>query len=196
MKNPENGYIFYEYRKKSEKEELSKTAWTTVYRLVNLILVVFLIFSLIWALFFRVVNVNGSSMSPALNDGDKILVSCFNYKPRKGDMVVFYVPSSDSLFVKRVIATENDTVDINYDMKTVKINGETINEPYAVVTESPRKNEIAYPFTTPEGHVFVMGDNRNESLDSRSVMVGGVDENRILGKAVFKLFPFSKDEIY
>lgn len=196
MKNKKNGYIYYDYHKKTEKEEISETAWTSVfhwlYGIVGFLFVVFVVF----ILFFKVVEVDGESMAPTLNDTDKLLVYTMNYTPKQGDIVVIGSTDEEPTLIKRIIATENQTVEVNYKTGKVIVDGMELSEDYVSEMSEPEDNEISYPYTVPENCVFVMGDNRNESRDSRSKVIRAVDDFRIVGKALIRLYPISDANIY
>ncbi|MBR3869167.1 MAG: signal peptidase I [Clostridia bacterium] len=195
MKDRKNGYIYYDYHKKTEKEEISDTAWTSVfhwlYGIVGFLFVLFIVF----VLFFKVVEVDGESMSPTLNDNDKLLIYTMNYTPKQGDIVVISADDEQTL-IKRIVATENQTVEVDYKTGKVIVDGMAIDEKYVTEMSEPEDNEISYPYTVPEDCVFVMGDNRNESRDSRSKVIKAVEEYRIVGKAITRLIPFSDGNIY
>jgi signal peptidase I len=136
---------------------------------------------------FRVFNVEGPSMRPTLENGDKVVVSTIGYKPKSGDVIV--LSGTDGLkkpIVKRVIAVAGDVVDINFTTGVVTVNGK--EESYSDELTN-QQAYIAFPITVPEGTVFVLGDNRDVSLDSRSSRVGCVDERMIVGKVLFRFFP-------
>lgn len=141
----------------------------------------------------RVIDVSGSSMVPTLRDGDKMIVSDLFYKPKYGDIVVFktdqYDP--DRALVKRVIATEGQEISLDFDRGVVYINGSPIEEDY-IAELTTTKLDFIGPQTVPEGCVFVMGDNRNASTDSRKKEIGMVDERMILGRAYYVVFPLSE----
>ena len=157
--------------------------------LVETLAVVILIFTLL----FRFLGVQGSSMVPTLHERDWILVrNLYNTMPEHGDIIVLRKESFlDQPIVKRVIATEGDTIDIDFQTHEVKVNGETLYEPY-INEETSRMGDMVFPQTVPEGCVFVLGDNRNGSTDSRFTEVGMIDKRYILGKAVFRILPFSR----
>lgn len=147
---------------------------------------------LVLLLLFRVVVVSGPSMKNTLIDGDYIiLLSNVLYgEPKQGDIVV---ASKDSFkdgepIIKRIIATEGQEVDIDFDMGVVYVDGTPLDEPYTL-TDTNLQEGIQFPIIVEEGCVFVMGDNRNESKDSRNPEIGQVDCREILGKALFLLFP-------
>ena len=144
----------------------------------------------------RVIDVSGSSMVPTLRDGDKMIVSDLFYKPKYGDIVVFktdqYDP--DRALVKRVIATEGQTVDLIDGY--VYVDGERLDEPYTLgkpsdplIKQMPGIEPITYPLTVPEGCIWVMGDNRTNSADSR--YFGPVEKSSITSRAMFTFWPLS-----
>lgn len=146
---------------------------------------------LIFSVFLRVAVVDGDSMQSTLHSGDTLLLCDFGYTPKKGDIIVFQVAGSDHSHpvVKRVIATEGDTVDIDFDGWTVSVNDNVIEESYVTKADSAmERGNIAFPLTVPKGCVFVLGDNRNASWDSRYSAVGCVDTRAILGKVLIR-FP-------
>ena len=138
----------------------------------------------------RVIDVSGSSMWPTLKNGDKMIVSDLFYKPKYGDVVVFKTDSYDpnKALVKRVIATEGQEISIDFDRGVVYIDGSPIEEDY-VAELTTTKLDFIGPQTVPEGCIFVMGDNRNASTDSRKKEIGMVDERMILGRAYYVAFP-------
>ena len=155
--------------------------------LATAIITVVIIFSLI----FRVATISGESMTNTLQDKDKVIITNLAYTPKKGDIIVFQVAGSDHSHpvVKRVIATEGDTVDIDFDGWAVSVNGEALEESYVTKADSAmERGNIAFPLTVPQGCVFVLGDNRNASWDSRYSAVGCVDTRAILGKVLIR-FP-------
>ena len=197
MKNRTNGYIYYDYHKKTEKEVISDVAWTSVfhwvYALVGILCVVFVVFMM----FFKVVEVDGVSMQPTLNESEKLLVYSLSYTPEKGDIIIVGSTNKDeAILVKRVIATENQTVEVDYKTGKVSVDGNVLDEAYVTEMTVPDANEIEYPYTVPEGCVFVMGDNRNESSDSRSMLIKAIDENHIAGKVIMRIYPFSEMTIF
>ena len=156
------------------------------------IIAVFLIF----AFAFRVVGVDGDSMKNTLHDGDWVAVSGVTMKFERGDIVVVTQPWERNVpIIKRVIGVEGDTVYIDFSSGKVYINDKEIYEPY-IAEQTHLQYDIEFPVTVGKDEVFVMGDNRNDSLDSRSSKIGMIDVNYILGKAVFKLYPFDEREIY
>ena len=161
---------------------------STLHDLVFLIAGVLLVFSLL----FRVVVVSGPSMKTTLVDGDRLLLigNVLYTDTQYGDGIVASKDSFDngSPVIKRVIATEGQTVDIDFTLGVVYVDGAALEEDYTL-TPTNLYEGIEFPLTVEEGCVFVMGDNRNESKDSRSPEIGLIDQREILGRAVFLLIP-------
>ena len=150
-----------------------------------------LIITLVFTFAVRMMGVSGPSMIPTLQDGDRLIVInaalCGAY--RAGDIVIARKESFDEKpIVKRVIATGGQTVDIDFDLGRVYVDGALLEEEY-INDLTYLEEGTEFPLTVPEGSVFLMGDNRNHSSDSRDERLGPVDERRIIGKAVFLLFP-------
>ena len=147
---------------------------------------------LVFSLLFRVVVVSGPSMNRTLIDGDYILLlnNLFYGEPKRGDVIVACKESYDNgaPIIKRVIATEGQTVDIDFVEGIVYVDGVALVEPY-VNTPTNQREGITFPLVVDEGCIFVMGDNRNISKDSRSNEIGLIDTREILGQALFVFFP-------
>lgn len=150
---------------------------------------------LILSLVFRTGYVDGPSMTSTMLDGDRYIVSGLFYTPEVGDIVVFQPEARNhdySLWVKRVIATEGQTVNINGDGK-VYVDGVQIAEPYLdehQITYPKSYSKVTFPLTVQPGEVFLMGDNRLDSKDSRDI--GCVDIRKILGRVLFRFYPIDK----
>ncbi len=144
---------------------------------------------LVFVFCVRVITVSGYSMEPTLYWGDRVAVQSMLYTPRRGDVVVMdgYINYGDPL-VKRIIAVGGDTLDIDFATGTVTLNGQALEEPY-ISAPTTTRYDISFPVTVPEGQVFVMGDNRPRSLDSRSSEVGFIDQRDILGKVLLRIYP-------
>ena len=158
-----------------------------IFEIFEAIIAAFFVITLVFTFIFRVFSVDGPSMKPTLQDGDKVVVSTMGYKAKTGDVVV--LSSTEGLkkpIIKRVVAVAGDTVDINFTTGVVTVNG--IEEHYTDELTT-QQFDVAFPLTVPEGTVFVLGDNRGVSLDSRSTQVGCVDERLIVGKVLFRIFP-------
>lgn len=170
-------------------------------------LITLFIMSMIFTYVFRIVDVDGESMMNTLLDGDKIIVFALNNNVNQGDIAVIRANTavtldengtplrSDGLgvtVVKRVIACEGQTVDIDFAAGVVYVDGERLYEKYielGLTHDDEGAFTGQYPVTVPEGCVFVMGDNRSVSLDSRSSEVGFIPEECIVGRAVLKIHP-------
>lgn len=146
---------------------------------------------LVFTFAVRIVSVSGESMRETLQDGDRLLVlnAMLDNDYEYGDIVVLRKDTFlEEPIVKRVIATEGQTVDIDFVSGAVYVDGELLEEDY--INEPTYVEEgTEFPLTVPEGSIFVMGDNRNHSSDSRSSDLGTVDTRYVIGKAVFLLFP-------
>lgn len=149
---------------------------------------------LAFTFFGRMIGVDGTSMLPTLEHGDMLLLQSAGYEPRQGDVIVLTkaFANIDKPIVKRVIAVGGQTVDIDYGTGYVYVDGQPLDEPYINEAMLPPSdpNMTNDHVQVPEGSVFVMGDNRNHSSDSRDVRLGVVDNRYILGKAFFTVFPF------
>lgn len=146
----------------------------------------------------RLTRVDGDSMDNTLQNGEIMLIWSLGYTPSQGDIVVLNKTSvllpgwtEPRAIVKRVVATGGQTVDIDYDIGTVYVDGQPLNEPYLheemYLPYAPTMQQTHWE--VPEGSIFVMGDNRNHSTDSRDDLLGPIDTDYVLGRAVFALWP-------
>lgn len=186
----------------SEEKETSVKAfvfdWLEV--LVHAIIAVIICFSFL----FRIATIDGPSMENTLQDGERVIITNLFYTPKVGDIVVIsrnkensvYTMSDDNTpIIKRIIATEGQTVDIDFEEGIVYVDGIALDEPYTKTPTNLKYDGIEFPVTVDEGCVFVLGDNRNESLDSRSPRIGEygmIDTRYILGHAIYRVFPLDK----
>ena len=161
-------------------------------------LIASLIFIVVLFTFFvRLIGVDGSSMFPTLHDRDVMAVSDLGYTPARGDIVVLNKESFGEAtgmkgpIVKRIIATAGDEVDIDFALGRVYVNGEELHEDYINSFELPMlEGDVSFPQTVPDGSLFVMGDNRNGSTDSRDSRLGMVDERYVIGHVLAVVWPF------
>lgn len=156
--------------------------------LITSLVVVVILFTFV----FRIVNVSGPSMMDTLMDKDKVVLTNMYYDPQPGDIVVVtHAAHMNQPIVKRIIAVGGQTLKIDFDTGEVFVDGVLLHEPYIKSpTIDPEDNIV--PSVVPDGYVFVMGDNRGNSLDSRSTQIGLIDERNILGKVQYIVFPFSR----
>lgn len=174
-----------------EPQEEPKKSWVReMLEWIVTILVAFVIAMIIRNFIFTVAMVDGESMLPTLTHGDRLIVWRLGYEPEKNDVIVFQQDGKPP-YIKRVIATEGDTVSIDYNTHTVSVNGKILNEEY-ILEPTVLRGDVSFPLVVAEDHIFVLGDNRNNSSDSRISSVGQVKEEDIMGKAIIRIFPFSK----
>ena len=162
----------------------------SIYEFVESIFISLIVIVIVIVFAFRAVSVDGDSMLPNLHDGERLITTNLFYTPEKGDIVVF--DKNNALgkpLIKRVIATEGDTIRIDYTTGDVYVNNELLIEDYILEKIEPVTTDDIN-MTIKEGYVFVMGDNRNNSQDSRSENIGQVSTKSILGKAIFRIYPF------
>lgn len=150
---------------------------------------------IIMALALRYAVVDGSSMERTFFNGDRTIVSDFLYTPKRGDVVaVFEAKTSDKALIKRVIGLEGDVISVSGGV--VYVNGIPLDEPYLFETMIDTRGDLAYPHVVSDGCVFVMGDNRNDSQDSRYSAVGDVPREAVIGKVMLRFFPLDAIEIF
>lgn len=173
-----------------------KSKWDSFYDWTNSIIAAVIVIFLLFTFLFRPVSVSGRSMLPTLKNGDWLIVNHINYEPEYGDIVVVTKAREyDEPIIKRVIGLPGDIIDIDFTSGIVYRNGEKLEENY-LNTPTNLSYDMKFPLTVPEKKVFVMGDNRNDSLDSRSSTIGFVDKRYILGKATARVFPITKFKIF
>lgn len=176
------------------KKDEPKIPWLESYRTLGELIFCLIFVTILFVFAIRLVGVVGESMYPTLHDGDKLtLLSNFLYEPKVGDIVVLEAPNFDEgkPIVKRVIAMEGQTVDIDFETGSVYVDGKLLEEDY-INELTYRDNGTKFPLTVPENCIFVMGDNRNHSTDSRDPRIGCVDKRYVLGKALQIVLPFSR----
>lgn len=172
-----------ELKREKYKRRYHRVLRSTIYTLV----VVAAISVLVATLWMPVLQIYGSSMQPVLSDGD-IVVSLKSGEFRQGDILVFYY--NNKILVKRVIAMPGDWVDFDTD-GTVYVNGVKLDEPY-LEEKALGDCDIELPYQVPDGRLFVLGDHRSVSADSRNTAVGCVASEQIVGKLVFRIWPLTE----
>ena len=177
-----------ERENQDEKLSWDKSLMLYLHDIVYLLCVIMIVLLLV----FRVVVVSGSSMYDTLKHGDYLLLlsNTFYRDPQQGDIVVISKESFDNgaPIVKRIIATEGQTVDIDFETGIVFVDGKPLDESYTY-TPTNTSGGVQFPLEVFDGFVFVLGDNRNGSRDSRYPEIGLIDRREILGKAIYLILP-------
>ena len=176
---------------KTQKKEvltMGQELYQTLRSLVGIVILIIFLFTFV----ARITVVDGESMENTLHDRDIVLTWTLGYTPKQGDVVVLTKESfREQSIIKRVIATEGQTVTIDYTTSTVYVDGAALDEPYIKEAMQALWGDTLQQATVPEGHIFVMGDNRNDSSDSRLPSIGIVDVRCVIGNAVLILFTFA-----
>ncbi|MBR2473459.1 MAG: signal peptidase I [Clostridia bacterium] len=212
MNNENNGESIKEnaLAKETELSEASKPSgseqpprgFAAAFEWIETFTLYFAIAMAVLLLLFTHSPVVGSSMSPTLENGDILIIRKLGYTAKNGDIIVCQSESygMERPLVKRVIATEGQTVTIDYEKRKITVDGVVLNEDYIADSTLPFDSSDYLPdtFTVEDGKVFVMGDNRapHKSLDSRFEQVGMIDERNVLGKVCVKILPLSEFKLY
>jgi len=150
-----------------------------------------LLYFVVRTFFFRLATVSGPSMLPSLRDGDMVFLNRFSYlfiEPQVGDIVAFPNPNNPSEhYIKRVIGAPGDIIDVR--MGVFYINNLPLNDAFS--HEVVSSGDVRFPITVEDGHFFVLGDNRNHSMDSRNTAVGNVAGDVMVGRVAFRLWPLN-----
>lgn len=184
MHLPSSELLQTELEKEIYRRRFFKTFRSTVFGLVTVAALAILVA----VLFMPVLHIYGQSMNGTLDNGD-IVVSVKSSEMETGEIIAFYY--NNNILVKRVIAGSGDWVDIDKD-GSVYVNQKLIDEPYLKQPKAYGDTDIELPCQVPENKVFVMGDNREVSIDSRNTSVGCVDREQVVGHIVFRVWPINK----
>ena len=185
----------------ADMPKVSKDVFDWIDTIVIALIAVVIIFTFV----FRIATIVGPSMQNTLYSGERVIISNLFYEPQYGDIVVIsrntnndvgVIEAGNEPIIKRVIATEGQWVNIDFSKGIVYVGYDTahmvaLDEPY-VKTPTNKMYDVEFPLQVTEGHVFVLGDNRNDSLDSRSSAIGEeglIDKRYILGKAIYRIWP-------
>ncbi len=189
-------------RERKKKQE-AKDSKKEFFEWLDVVAVALITVIIIFGFVFRIATISGTSMLNTLKNNEKVVISNLFYEPKRGDIVVISRNTFNSTedinegsgpIIKRVIATENQTVDIDFENGIVYVDGVALQEDY-ISTPTTVKHSVEFPVTVPKGHIFVLGDNRAVSLDSRSASIGNngmVDKRYVLGRAVYRIFPLQE----
>lgn len=203
--NSNEGFVIENIDFKAEdREKVIKNTKREIFEWLQIFAMVIVAVVFLFTFVFKVATIEGRSMQDTFFEGEKVIISKLFYTPKQGDVVVISRNIENTTLkngdynslpiIKRVIATEGQTVDIDFETGEVFVDGKKLNEPYTR-TPTNLKYDIDFPVTVKKGSVFVMGDNRNDSLDSRSSEIGNkgmIDTRYILGHVIIRIYPFNK----
>lgn len=175
-----------ELKRETYKSKYIKILTSTIYALV----IISAVSALVATLIMPVIQISGSSMSPTFNEGE-IVVSLKTKNLESGDVIAFY--HGNKILVKRVIASAGSYVNMDEE-GYVYVDGNKLNENY-IEDYSLSEVDIELPYQVPDGHWFVLGDNRDDSVDSRNSEIGSISQDDIIGKIIFRIWPLKKLEI-
>lgn len=196
-----------EQQPEQNREDVERSILGDLLDLIESILCSVFLVCLVFTFLFRIATVEGASMVPTLVNGDRLIISELGYTPQQGDVVIINARKSyqldsaqqvveseglNKLIVKRIIALGGQKVDIDFNTGTVMVDDQVLQEGYINTLTTRDEGGMQFPVVVPEGYVFVLGDNRDISKDSRHPNVGFVPESEIMGKALLRVFPLDK----
>lgn len=181
---------------------LKKNYISNIFEWLDVVVASVVVVVIIFTFVFRMVAIDGDSMNNTLINGERVIITNMFYEPKRGDIVVISRNTKNSSvagsykqpIIKRIIATEGDIVDIDFELGHVYVNNQMLEESY-IKEPTFTKGDVEFPLVVKENCVFVLGDNRNNSSDSRSSQMGDngqIDVKYILGHAVLRIFPLNK----
>lgn len=182
-----------------DSKNTSRRIWCIIIWVCIILAVCYAVYFACCKFFISTVEITGHSMQQTIFDGDKVVLNNQNYEPKQGDIVVIAENGTqlDTAIIKRVIAVAGQTVDIDFHTGTVYVDGEVLDESAYTENGSTTKDEgMQFPQTVPENCVFVLGDNRNVSEDSRNPKVGMVDKHFILGRVTMVIYPLHRIKFF
>ncbi len=181
--------------KTSKKKKLLEDVMETIESVIFWVFILRLIFIFI----IGIAQVDGRSMVPTLQNEEKLIYFHFSYEPKNDDIIIVDSHALEKVIVKRIIATEGQTIDIDFETGVVTVDGEVLEEPYInnlTTNNTGAFEDDEYPLTVPEDCVFVMGDNRQNSMDSRHWQIGFIPEDEIIGKVLLRYQPISEFTVF